>query len=679
MPKISFNFFCHRDIPLYADLCNLYLADDRFDFTVGHHIDNDLQAKHAQFSPIHTYFLEVEASESDLAALADEIAAKFLYSVWLESAEVIAIEERKGTKTCLQHQAVHQGFCSQCEPLISNLDNNLDKSFDKNSVIAIACPHCLGERNLQQYEIGFNQQDISNLVNRILQGEEVWIGQQENSLSLSLNPIITSQTTELHPSTLHLSPLQQVLFTNPQVISSSFIIKQHQSLALSSFEKPFLKLAPNKKTLNDRPESNQDLNDSYYNVTFADSRLLIRVAALLKSKQIDWLYIKKPQNRLSVSWVNNAWVQNHTTANLYFEAPMPKHDDNRYFQGNLIYKASWQKNILKCTVTASDETLASSLIQHQPLQGIDAATCALHAGLISTGCVTSRNSSLEASSSLKKLACIYLSHSQSSSVITQNQQGKISSFLHMPTLPQSGHQLIEELVSSDNNTIFNKYCVAYPEVFKLLADFSLPSGTQADSLQTFMAYAALIVLPDDEVRKNAHNLPVSIPPTSNASASNPPVCNAIVCNAPVCNVRELADKFHALAQSYHGNNAPRVDFPLCSINSGDNNALHKRSINWRKTLASLMSFKLAGANPAILVFGFFDSLTDYLSNWIDHLEHEQGIDAVVLAGIDFSYEVMASRLCIRLGKNYPLIVNRHLDLEGANITVGGLYLAKRRR
>ncbi|PMG78104.1 hypothetical protein BCU84_08560 [Shewanella sp. 10N.286.51.B7] len=668
MPKISFNFFCHRDIPLYADLCNSYLADNRFDFTVGHNINNGQIAQHAQFTPIHTYFIEVEASQSELAQLADEIAAKFLYSIWLKSAEVIAIDVRKGTKTCLQHQAVHQGYCSECEPLISNLDNSLDKDLykglNKEIEIAVPCPHCLGERNLKQYEIGFNHQDISNLVNRILQGEEVWIDQQENSLSLSLNPIITNQTTELHPNLLELSSLQQVLITHPAVISSSFIIKQHQSLALSSFEKPFLKLAPNKKSNIDRTELNQDLNESYYNVTFADSRLLIRVAALLKRQKIDWLYIKKPQNNLSVSWVNNVWVQNQTTTNLNFKAPMPKHDDNRYLQGNLTYNVSWQKNTLKCIVTESNETLASSLIQHKPLQGIDAATCALHAGLLNTGCVTSINSSLEASSSLKKLACIYLSNSQSSSVITQNQQGEISSFLQMPTLPQSGQQLIEELVASDKNTIFNKYCLAYPEVFKLLADFTLTSGTQADSLQSFMAYAALIVLPDEEVRKNGPSSPFS---------------NAPVANAPVCNAQELADIFHALAQSYHGNNAPRVDFPLCAINSEDNNALHKRSINWRKTLASLMSFKLAGANPAILAFGFFDSLTDYLSNWIDHLEQEQGIDAVVLAGNDFSYEVMANRLCIRLGKNYPLVVNRQLDLEGANIAVGGLYLAKRRR
>ncbi|MCL1065616.1 hypothetical protein L2735_02170 [Shewanella olleyana] len=641
MPKISFNFFCHRDIPLYADLCNLYLADDRFDFTIGHHINNDLQAKHAQFRPVHTYFLEVEASETELSALADEIAAKFLYSIWLESAEVILIEQRKGTKTCLQHQALHQGFCSECEPLISNLDKDIE--------ISTPCPQCFGERKLQQYEIGLNQQDISDVVDRILQGEEVWLGKQTSQVSLSLHPIVSNQTSALCDG-----DLQQVLITDPQVISSSFIVNQQQALALSSFEKPFLKLQPNIKLENEHTVLNQDLNDSYYNVAFADSRLLIRVAALLKSKQIDWLYIKKPQKNVSVSWVNNVWVQNQATADIFFKAPMPKHDDNRYLQDDRLYNASWQKNTLTCTVTESDETLASSLIQQKPLPGIDAATCALHAGLLSTGCVTSSKSSIEASSSLKKLACIYLSKSQSSCVITQTQQGDIGSFLQMPTLPQSGNQLVEELVASDKNTIFNKYCVAYPEVFKLLADFTLSASTQADSLQTFMAYAALIVLPDEEVRKNGPNSAISTVP-------------------------ELADKFHALAQRYHGNNAPRVDFPLCAINSEDNNALHKRSINWRKTLASLMSFKLAGANPAILAFGFFDSLTDYLSNWVDHLEQEQGIDAVVLAGSDFSYEVMASRLCIRLGKNYPLIVNRQLDLEGANIAVGGMYLAKRRR
>ncbi|GIU53045.1 hypothetical protein [Shewanella sp. KT0246] len=645
MPKICFNFHCYRDIPLYADLCNLYLADNRFDFTIGHLINHDQKTKHAQFEQVHTYFLEVEGLEAELGDLADEIATKFLYSIWLKSAEVITIEHRLGTKNCLQHHVVNQRFCSECEPKLSDINAIYD--------ISDNCQQCFGHKKLQDYELGFKQQDICDVVDKIVQGKEVCLGETANQIYLSLNSI--NLTNPIQDFENQARPLQQILFTHPQVITSSFIVNEQQALALSSFEKPFIKLAPNKNLDAISEHEKQHLIASYYDVTFADSRLLIKIAALLKHKGINWLFINKPNitktsNTLRVTWLDSAWVQTTTLSDISIEAPLPRHDDNRYLQ----YDVSYKKNVLSCHIDKHAEITSTSHIASKPLAGIDAAICAMHSGLLSTGCITSAKGFFEATSTLKKLACIYFSSQQSSSVITQNEQGDINSFLQLPILPQNGVELIQELTSSDKNTIFKKYNDAFPDTVTLVSEFNLAPNERLDSLQAFMAYAALIVLPTEEISSSGHISPHLLS-------------------------QELANKFHALAQTYQGNNAPRIDFPLCAINSDDDFSVHNRSINWRKTLASLMSFKLAGANPAILAFGFFDSFTDYLSNWIDHLEQQQGIDAVVLAGSDFSYEVLANRLCIRLGKNYPLVVNRQFDLDGANIAIGGMYLAKRRR
>ena len=646
MPKISFNFFCHRDIPLYADLCNLYIADERFNFTAGHKVTHGEASLHCQFTPLHTYFVEVEASENELALLADEIASRFLYSIWLKSAEVISIENRKGDKQYLKHSPVKQRFCSQCQPLMTDPINMVD--------ISKPCLHCAGEHHLLPYELGFSQQDLEDLANKIQQGEQVCLGHADQKVYLSSSPINLSSDNEQQ-----LNQRQKVLVTQPQAIATIFNIKQHEVLALSSFEKPVLRLTANEKDVSlaqvktNLPDSKVLLLNIEYDVTFANSRLLIQLAAKLNQRDINWLYVEGGETNINLAWVNHAWAETRCRTTLHFDAPMPKHDVAQY----QAFDAAWQKNVITWTIENTPSRYNTTVIQNKILPGIDAATCALHAGLLTTGELSNghKPSQFDFSSSLKKVACIYLSNEQSSAVITQNKQLKINSFLKMPTIPNDGITIIEELKTAATNTIFSKYSETFTDALNLLKSIKLSDSTSPiDSLENLMALAAIITLPQQDIRQ-------------------------LTAQQKQTTSFELAQKFHAAALTYQGNNAPRIDFPLCAINNQDDVGIHTRTINWQKTLASLMSFTLAGANPSIVAFGFFDSFSDYLSNWIDHLEQEQGIDAVVLAGSDFRYSVLANRLCIRLEKNFPLLVNRQLDLDGANIAVGSLYLAKRRR
>ena len=51
---------------------------------------------------------------------------------------------------------------------------------------------------------------------------------------------------------------------------------------------------------------------------------------------------------------------------------------------------------------------------------------------------------------------------------------------------------------------------------------------------------------------------------------------------------------------------------------------------------------------------------------------------LVIAGDEFANPVLTKRMEIRIGKNYPMVVNPLLDLDGVNIAIGGLYLKQRR-
>ncbi len=93
-----------------------------------------------------------------------------------------------------------------------------------------------------------------------------------------------------------------------------------------------------------------------------------------------------------------------------------------------------------------------------------------------------------------------------------------------------------------------------------------------------------------------------------------------------------------------------------------------------------MSFRLAGdTDAAKLCFAAQDSLADYLANWVEHLDLSIGIDCVLLAGSAMANPVLSKRIAIRIGKNFPLAASQLLDLDGALLAAGALWLRQRRR
>ncbi|MGS0728935.1 Kae1-like domain-containing protein, partial [Shewanella sp. 0m-11] len=134
----------------------------------------------------------------------------------------------------------------------------------------------------------------------------------------------------------------------------------------------------------------------------------------------------------------------------------------------------------------------------------------------------------------------------------------------------------------------------------------------------------------------------------------------------------LCDFVVARAMCHKGANAPRIDFPLTRGEAF-------RSLNWCKTLGTIISFRLAEAdNIDKLAFGMHDSFADYICNWIEHLDQNISIKSVVIAGSSFANEVLAERVALRLGKNFNLNTNTLMDLDGLNLAAGALYLKQRR-
>jgi hypothetical protein len=671
MHNIRFDFVCQRHVPLYEHLCNQYLERNEFNISIG-------AESEPQTSKIR-YFIEAFATQAQLEALADEIASDFLLSVWLLDTHIQRIEQHSGQRKPFKIKPLYSGlplyFCQHCQP---QFGDNQHPSFGD---INLQCHHCMGHEKLSRDEKSLTQADIAAMANRLLShkslplpilGITLWLTPPAAIFSSTIQPstispnaddqrINSSQTnapiTAITTTIKYQRP--RILVCNPNSLNSHFIVNDSQVLALSSIEKPLLRVRPS----SDHPS----LLAPLYEIQFAENRLLVILTEVLRQKGINWLHVthdidlhtsqeallNKP---LRLASVNQQWLPITTLGN--GTIPLPTnvtclHDEHHYQDDLHTFTVqssttdiNWRvsdngaksSNSQSASPLAVPAVLASSLADDSSTITNDITTslCALNAAVLR--CDPNKNH--HKTQFVKHAAVLYFSQQNTCQIVTLDSQSKPELFFQLPTLPTTGYEICHSLSESPQKSLLDKFKQLFPAEYNQLLDLHIQANDGA--LSQLMAVATLII--------GAY--PVE--------------------TAQRVTVTELADKFIALAMAHHGNNAPRIDFPLTK------GAAH-RSLNWCKTLGSLMSFKLAGeTNLAKLAFAFHDSFADYLSHWVEHLDQNIGVKQLVIAGSEFANPVLTDRVQLRIGKNFPLLVNPLLDLDGVNIAIGGLYLKQRR-
>ncbi|PKH32613.1 NiFe hydrogenase [Shewanella sp. ALD9] len=671
MHNIRFDFVCQRHVPLYEHLCNQYLERNEFNISIG-------AESEPQTSKIR-YFIEAFATQAQLEALADEIASDFLLSVWLLDTHIQRIEQHSGQRKPFKIKPLYSGlplyFCQHCQP---QFGDNQHPSFGD---INLQCHHCMGHEKLSRDEKSLTQADIAAMANRLLShkslplpilGITLWLTPPAAIFSSTIQPstispnaddqrINSSQTnapiTAITTTIKYQRP--RILVCNPNSLNSHFIVNDSQVLALSSIEKPLLRVRPS----SDHPS----LLAPLYEIQFAENRLLVILTEVLRQKGINWLHVthdidlhtsqeallNKP---LRLASVNQQWLPITTLGN--GTIPLPTnvtclHDEHHYQDDLHTFTVQSSKTDINWRVSDNDAkpsnsrsalplavpaVLASSCADDSSTITNDMTTslCALNAAVLR--CDPNKNH--HKAQFVKHAAVLYFSQHNTCQIVTLDSQSKPELFFQLPTLPTTGYEICHSLSESPQKSLLDKFKQLFPAEYNQLLDLHIQANDGA--LSQLMAVATLII--------GAY--PVE--------------------TAQRVTVTELADKFIALAMAHHGNNAPRIDFPLTK------GAAH-RSLNWCKTLGSLMSFKLAGeTNLAKLAFAFHDSFADYLSHWVEHLDQNIGVKQLVIAGSEFANPVLTDRVQLRIGKNFPLLVNPLLDLDGVNIAIGGLYLKQRR-
>lgn len=361
------------------------------------------------------------------------------------------------------------------------------------------------------------------------------------------------------------------------------------------------------------------LKQPLYELSFAKSRLLLVVCEILRQQGTDYIYIANARNP-KIAMIEAKWSLIHTPPTphkLVIEAiRQPLHDDAK--AGH--YLAKWATKQIEIN-TEKEGVVDSAAMSN-------AASCALHSATI-------------AESKPKNLAALYFSSTNKTQIVTLDGKQQLELFFEFPNLPDNGYDIVHHLELTPQKNLLDKFKAHYPDDYLQLLSLKLPQPT--NNIESLWAIAAIILGAATKM-----NVPRALTKT------------------------ELCDFVIARAMCHKGANAPRVDFPLTRGEAF-------RSLNWCKTLGTIISFRLAEEeNIDKLAFGMHDSFADYLCNWIEHLDQNICIKSVVIAGDSFANEVLAQRVALRLGKNFALDTNPLMDLDGLNIAAGALYLKQRR-
>lgn len=643
MKNIRFDFICAREVPFYAHLCNQYLHDETLKITIG------CDAQHP-FGTLR-YFIEAQGEQAQLEQLADAIAADFLLSAWLIDSGIKAIDTPQGSKALLHtpalppplasHPAVNSSvagvpFCQQCYPLIG------DNQAAKFGQLDLACPCCHGELLLTPAQKALTLTDLNAMAAQLLSQGRLDLAAEGISLSLSAFP----------QGEQYQRP--QLLICDPNRLSDHFSLKERQIFALSSIEKPLISAAP--------MTNHRHLNAPLYDIGFAYSRVVLVLAELLRQKGVNWVYLQGEHNRTRLAWVAGAWAECTTQA--VSPAPRQYRCDNEPLRDAVDFggfHASWQQpkgarqaqgvitlvptlrsrshhrqqpadSLDPDSLEPSTRGQDNSTLALEPSMGYRHAECALLSAMLSANAGTMLKAQQNRKLA-KNSAVIYLSQQHPSQIVTCDAKGETALFFALPPLPDNGYAIFHQLDSSPQRAVAQKFKQLFPDDYLKLLSLQLQG--RRDNLQSLWAIAAILIgLNKDSTTQSPES---------------------------------LSDALMAAAMAYQGSNAPRIDYPLTKGEA-------YRSVNWCKTLGTVLSFRIAGnEDPHQLAFAMHDSLADYLANWLEHLDLNIGIQHIALAGNAWSNDTLAQRVNLRLGKNFPLVVNRHLELDGANLAVGALF------
>ncbi|WP_457643873.1 hypothetical protein [Persephonella sp.] len=121
------------------------------------------------------------------------------------------------------------------------------------------------------------------------------------------------------------------------------------------------------------------------------------------------------------------------------------------------------------------------------------------------------------------------------------------------------------------------------------------------------------------------------------------------------------------AVEFKGKKGVRIDYNLVEEDG-------RFLLNWVKTVQSVISYKLAGAEKDMLAYSVMEGFGDWIINEVSVITSKLKIDNIAIAGDMLTEPVIAGKLINAFTKGKNLYMNRRLPVDRQNIALGGIFV-----
>ncbi|MCG3714931.1 hypothetical protein L5F64_05060, partial [Aliarcobacter butzleri] len=117
-----------------------------------------------------------------------------------------------------------------------------------------------------------------------------------------------------------------------------------------------------------------------------------------------------------------------------------------------------------------------------------------------------------------------------------------------------------------------------------------------------------------------------------------------------------AKEFEDLALDTNLKSGIQIDMKLIKVNK-------LNVLDYRKTVQSMMSYKMANVDNQTLAYSFYESLSEFICNYSDEIAKEIKAKDIVLCGNMFANSILLSKTLKTLSKNYNIILPIEYPLD----------------
>ena len=154
---------------------------------------------------------------------------------------------------------------------------------------------------------------------------------------------------------------------------------------------------------------------------------------------------------------------------------------------------------------------------------------------------------------------------------------------------------------------------------------------------------------DNFIKKFPNILESEVPQETNGFESIINMCAKVL---GLSNAKEFED----FALSTNLSSGIQVDMKLINLDGVN-------YLDYRKTVQSIMAYKMANVDNIMLIYSFYESLSEFICNYVNEIAKDIKATDVVLCGNMFTNSVLLLKTNKTLSKNYNIILPKEYPLD----------------